>query len=243
MARFAHDGTLPNLGRILSEGSWTRALPSLPTVTAVNWTTMVTGLHCGSHGRPYSDVRLRYFWDAAIENGIPVGIANIEHNEVVDGSFFVGHPRILSGPTNIPFEVKRESGANIQDDEGKIIAQVTCSAGDSLDVNIDGETSVSTSTPMCETSEYAIFRTNDGTRACTRFKYLESTNSLYISPIRAMQDFATPAQIEPKLLEIAGPPPVMVKIRSKLLRLPAIAKTDVVKMMFTICGITTRNRI
>jgi predicted AlkP superfamily phosphohydrolase/phosphomutase len=79
LSRLARDGTLPNLDGLLSGGSWSRALPSLPTVTSVNWTTMVTGLHGGTHGRPRAGQRVKYFWEAAEDLGIPVGLANIEH--------------------------------------------------------------------------------------------------------------------------------------------------------------------
>ena len=183
-------------------------MPSLPTVTSVNWTTMVTGLHCGSHGRPHSSQPVRYFWEAAVDAGLPVGIANIEHNEVEGNSFFVGHPTALAGPTSL----KLESGGGIEHEiltrDGDRIASLECSLSGSLEATLDGESATRISSTPNMMSDFAIFRSYGGTEVCTRLKYTESTSSVYISPIREMGGFAEPASIEGELLRIAGPPPV-----------------------------------
>lgn len=208
MSRFARDGTLPNLGKILSNGSWSRAVPSLPTVTSVNWTTMVTGLHCGSHGRPHSNRPVRYFWEAAVEKGIPVGVANVEHNELGGSSFFVGHPSTIAGPLTLPVESGGSIEHEILTQEGAKIASLECTTSGSLEAIIRGETEAGLSTPRDTMSEFAVFRSEDGIELCTRLKYIESNSSVYVSPIRKMRGFAEPHDIEDELLRIAGPPPV-----------------------------------
>ena len=47
---YAKDGLLPNFKRLMDQGYYTRALSSFPGVTPVNWATIATGSHPGTHG-------------------------------------------------------------------------------------------------------------------------------------------------------------------------------------------------
>lgn len=210
LSRFARDGTMPNLGRIMDRSSWSRAVPSLPTVTSVNWTTMVSGLHCGSHGRPFSDRHLRYFWEAAEEAGMPVGIANIEHNQIGENTFFIGHPRLLSDPLHLNLSDGDSSEAEIEGPEGEKLAEVACSCGDPLEVRIEAETGASLRLDPNRFSDFVSFRSmgEEGTEVCTRFRFDAESRSLYVSPLRTTSGFAQPTEIEERILDIAGYPPV-----------------------------------
>jgi len=48
--RFADEGVLPNMKRIMEEGTANRALPSIPPYTPTNWATIATGADPGTHG-------------------------------------------------------------------------------------------------------------------------------------------------------------------------------------------------
>jgi predicted AlkP superfamily phosphohydrolase/phosphomutase len=48
--RYVAEGRCPNLGRLMERGYTTEAYPSLPPGTAMNWNTIVTGCHPGTHG-------------------------------------------------------------------------------------------------------------------------------------------------------------------------------------------------
>jgi len=210
LARFAMDGTMPHLGKLLSNGSWSRALPSIPTVTPVNWTTIVTGQHGGTHGRPHSRQGLRYFWEAAEEQGIHVGLANIEHNPLRGSSFFVEHAEVIADA--LTKEVTPDETVNIpiKAEEGTEIAQAECEISDGLRLRIKGSTARTIRARKDEMSEYAIFRAKDEERSevCTRVRYDSIASTLYISPVRRMQGFADPPGIEKEMVSFAGPPPV-----------------------------------
>lgn len=48
--KFLNQGTLPNMERLTKNGVFTKAIPSLPTITPPNWTTIVTGAEPAKHG-------------------------------------------------------------------------------------------------------------------------------------------------------------------------------------------------
>lgn len=50
IVRFAADGTMPNVGEILSSGMLRRMESSIPDVSCVAWSTIVTGKNPGEHG-------------------------------------------------------------------------------------------------------------------------------------------------------------------------------------------------
>jgi len=47
---WATDGTLPNLGRLLCEGTWGPLGSTVPAATLPSWTTFMTGVNPGRHG-------------------------------------------------------------------------------------------------------------------------------------------------------------------------------------------------
>ncbi|MDD5557230.1 MAG: alkaline phosphatase family protein [bacterium] len=77
--RYASDGTMPNLGRILSRGTLRKMASSVPDVSCVAWSTVITGKNAGEHGvygfmnlRPgtyrfsfptFDDLGARPFWE------------------------------------------------------------------------------------------------------------------------------------------------------------------------------------
>jgi len=48
--RFLSEGVLPNLGRLLGKGCFTRIRPVIPAQTPTNWNTLATGATPGRHG-------------------------------------------------------------------------------------------------------------------------------------------------------------------------------------------------
>jgi predicted AlkP superfamily phosphohydrolase/phosphomutase len=48
--RFAEDGTMPNLGRLIGRGVSSDLVTMIPPVTATSWTSFFTGLNPGKHG-------------------------------------------------------------------------------------------------------------------------------------------------------------------------------------------------
>ena len=50
IVRFAADGTMPNMGKILSSGEMRRMESSIPDVSCVAWGTVITGKNPGEHG-------------------------------------------------------------------------------------------------------------------------------------------------------------------------------------------------
>ncbi len=86
-------GLLPNLARLLDQGSHARLTSVVPWQTPVAWTSFATGLNPGGHGiygwwrpnidagqlQPSSgkDVTAARFWEILSANGIRVGIINV----------------------------------------------------------------------------------------------------------------------------------------------------------------------
>ncbi len=208
--KLSKDGTMPAMARILSNGWWTKALPSLPTVTSVNWTTIVSGMHSGSHGRPYSSKPIRYFWEALEEQGIPVGLANIEHNELADTSFYVSHSETISEAVRM--KVPRNGGGSLslRGLDGGAVAELEFSLSDQLDAQVKGRTKARIQSPMGVLSEPVeiVLDGDVARRACTAVRYDENSSELYVSPLRATRNFATPPRMEDAILDVAGLPPV-----------------------------------
>jgi predicted AlkP superfamily phosphohydrolase/phosphomutase len=50
MERFVKEGALPNIGGLLSNGSYSRVIPELPALTSTNWATIATGAEPRTHG-------------------------------------------------------------------------------------------------------------------------------------------------------------------------------------------------
>ncbi|MCD6095591.1 MAG: alkaline phosphatase family protein, partial [Thermoprotei archaeon] len=48
--RFIKEGLMPNIKRLMENGSYGYALPSMPTFTPPNWTTIATGADPSIHG-------------------------------------------------------------------------------------------------------------------------------------------------------------------------------------------------
>lgn len=92
----AEQGRLPNLARLMREGTWGRLRSTLPPVTAAAWSTFMTGLNPAGHGifqwrtydptkytnldeRVVSATRLagRTFWDALGHAGYRVAVITV----------------------------------------------------------------------------------------------------------------------------------------------------------------------
>jgi len=54
--RFAAEGAMPNLARLMADGAVNEALSCLPVWTPTNWATLCTGAHTGTHGLPRWEV-------------------------------------------------------------------------------------------------------------------------------------------------------------------------------------------
>lgn len=79
ISRYASDGTMPNVGRILKDGILRRMESSVPDVSCVAWSTIITGKNPGEHGiygfmnlapgtydfsfPNFNDLRARPFWE------------------------------------------------------------------------------------------------------------------------------------------------------------------------------------
>ncbi len=50
LRRYVDQGELPNFARLMERGVFSVALPSVPANTPVNWTSIATGAHPGTHG-------------------------------------------------------------------------------------------------------------------------------------------------------------------------------------------------
>ncbi len=77
--RFASDGTMPNVARILSDGTLRRMESSIPDVSCVAWNTIITGKNAGEHNiygfmnlapgtynfsfPNFNDLKARPFWE------------------------------------------------------------------------------------------------------------------------------------------------------------------------------------
>ena len=57
-ARYIRQGRLPNLERLMRSGFAAPALPTIPTATSINWTTIATGAWPGTHGIVDMDIHL-----------------------------------------------------------------------------------------------------------------------------------------------------------------------------------------
>ena len=47
---FVQEGVMPNMEKLMENGFVTEAISSMPPATSVNWTTIATGAHAGTHG-------------------------------------------------------------------------------------------------------------------------------------------------------------------------------------------------
>ena len=91
ITRYASDGTMPNLGKILKMGTLRKMASSVPEVSCVAWSTIITGTNPGVHGiygfmslKPgsyqflfpnFNDLKARPFWEEM--PGKRVAIINI----------------------------------------------------------------------------------------------------------------------------------------------------------------------
>ncbi|CAO0821905.1 Alkaline phosphatase family protein [Desulfarculales bacterium] len=87
------NGLMPNMARLLREGSWARMNSVLPTVSTVAWATYMTGVNPGKHGifgyvdrepNPFSafiptakDLKASSLWEMISRNGKRVGVMNV----------------------------------------------------------------------------------------------------------------------------------------------------------------------
>ena len=50
MRKFAQDGTMPNFGRLTREGTFRQMASSIPEISSVAWSSVITGRNPGAHG-------------------------------------------------------------------------------------------------------------------------------------------------------------------------------------------------
>ncbi len=72
--KFTREGLMPNIKRLMQEGSYGYALPSMPTFTPPNWTTIVTGADPSIHGIKgwvfnAKACKVEYIWSIAARAG------------------------------------------------------------------------------------------------------------------------------------------------------------------------------
>jgi predicted AlkP superfamily phosphohydrolase/phosphomutase len=86
-------GLMPNMARLLREGSWARMNSVLPTVSTVAWATYMTGVNPGKHGifgfvdrepNPFSafiptakDLKASTLWEMISRGGKRLGVMNV----------------------------------------------------------------------------------------------------------------------------------------------------------------------
>lgn len=93
MQRLVKEGIMPNLGRLMQQGACVPMRSSLPPVSSVAWSSMITGVNPGSHGifgftdlEPMSckykfpilsDLRAEPFWGTINHKGIKTVVINV----------------------------------------------------------------------------------------------------------------------------------------------------------------------
>jgi len=93
MQRLVKDGVMPNLGRLMRDGNCLPMRSSLPSVSSVAWSSMITGVDPGRHGifgftdlEPMSckyrfpilsDLRAEPFWETMNHKGIKTVVINV----------------------------------------------------------------------------------------------------------------------------------------------------------------------
>ena len=119
--KFVAEGVMPNMAKLMKEGSYSKALPSMPVDTPTNWTTIATGADTAIHGKTSFFVHLpgrslddftfeeswlsnlcmaETLWDAAERQGKDVIVINypvawpptLEKGIVVGGRGIFGEP-------------------------------------------------------------------------------------------------------------------------------------------------------
>lgn len=128
VGKFAGEGRMPAMAQLMREGSYSKALASMPVDTPTNWTTIATGADTATHGktsfyvhvagRDLDDLSLseswlsnlcmaETLWDAAERRGKDVIVINypvawpptLEKGIVVGGRGVFGEPEMrLAGP-------------------------------------------------------------------------------------------------------------------------------------------------
>lgn len=91
VSEYMRSGLLPNLKELASQGSFNRLISTMPPITPVAWTTMMTGCNPGKHGiyyfvqgapdSPYMannfHVKVPTIWELLGKTGIQCGLFNI----------------------------------------------------------------------------------------------------------------------------------------------------------------------
>jgi len=122
--RFADEGAIPNIARLMRRGTLSRMIPAIPAQTPTNWATLATGAYPGTHeivvwgthepGKQLDEhfadeamssnlCRAEYFWEAASRQGLSSLLVN-----------YVGYPPTCGrttfiewaqGPTAYHFQI------------------------------------------------------------------------------------------------------------------------------------------
>lgn len=124
--RFAAEGIIPNMARLVRRGTLTRLIPVVPAQTPTNWTTLATGAYPGTHGvtvwgthepgQPITECfraeamssnlcRAEYFWEAAARQGLNSLLVNyVGYPPTCDRTYFI---EWAQGPTAFYFQLAR----------------------------------------------------------------------------------------------------------------------------------------
>lgn len=124
--RFAAEGIVPNMARLVQRGTLTRLIPVVPAQTPTNWTTLATGAYPGTHrvtvwgthepGLPLDEhfsqeamssniCRAEYFWEAAARKGLKSLLVNyVGYPPTCDRTCYI---EWAQGPTAFHFQIAK----------------------------------------------------------------------------------------------------------------------------------------
>jgi predicted AlkP superfamily phosphohydrolase/phosphomutase len=90
LEKFAETGIMPNTGEIIKNGYFNKMRSSIPEISSVAWSSIITGTNAGEHGiygfidtRPgtysmrfpnYTDVKAKPFWDVASGKSVIINV-------------------------------------------------------------------------------------------------------------------------------------------------------------------------
>lgn len=124
MDEFAHDGTMPNFGTLVDEGIFRQMTSSIPEVSSVAWSSIITGANPGEHGvfgftdvapgtyrttfPNYSNLKVKPFWERegsgrSVIINVPTTFPAREMNGVhIAGFVALDLERATSPPSLVP---------------------------------------------------------------------------------------------------------------------------------------------
>jgi len=141
------EGKLPNMRRVIEESSYGRLESTIPPLSPVAWTTLVTGVNSGKHGifdftwvEPHTfqqklinsrDVRSKRIWDFVEARGKRSIIINVPVTfppEKIAGIMISGIPVPIHKPSTYPEgveeDLKRQLGLDLADMNGELLRRI-----------------------------------------------------------------------------------------------------------------------